>query len=160
MLNKTRSLVLLTAAAALLALPATGGAAGKGEAKRCEKAPKFGYTVRGTLVDLTADTVTITVTGANRHARNSGEIADQDLTKDGVQVAGATYTVDGTSDPFNLRLNEFEDPDTPSAGDAVKVNGRIARTRSKCAPDGTSLADRYGAPDVRKVTVTDSDPDV
>ena len=104
--------------------------------------------------------MTLTVTNANGHARKSGEIADQDPNQEGVQVAGATYTVSGATDPFTLELNGYEGADTPSAGDAVKVNGKIPRTKKKCADEGTSVADRYGAPDVRKVTLTDSDPDV
>ena len=102
--------------------------------------------------------MTITVTEANGHARKSGELADMDATQDGVQVAGGTYTVSG--DEFKLRLNEYDGVDTPSEGDPVMVIGRIPRTRAKCAPEGTSLADRYGAPNVRKVTITDADPDV
>ncbi len=157
--SKINSLVLLIAAGALLALPATGGANGQGESKRCEKTPKFGYSVSGTLESLTVDTVTITVTRANYHARNSGEIADQDATQEGVQVAGATYTVPA-SDSFTLNLVEYEGADTPSPDDPVRVIGRIPRTKAKCAADGTSLADRYGAPDVRKVSIRDADPDV
>ena len=75
-------------------------------------------------------------------------------------MAGATYTVNGATDPFTFKLIEFEGADTPSAGDAVKVKGKIARTKKKCADEGTSLADRYGTPDVRRVKIKDSDPDV
>jgi len=158
MLKKTKCLVLLIAAGALLALPATGGANGQGAGKRCEKTPKVGYTVSGTLVSMTADSVTITVTEANGHATKSGEIADQDAGTEGVQVAGATYTVSG--DPYKLVLEGFSGADTPSPGDAVQVIGKVARTKKKCAPEGTSVADRYATPDVRKVVITDSDPDV
>ena len=149
---------LLVAAVAVIALPTTSMGAGKGESKRCERTPMVGYSVSGTFVSGDASTVTIMVTEANGHARKSGEIADQDATMEGVQVAGATYTVSG--DAFKLRLNEYDGVDTPSAGDPVRVIGRVPRTRAKCAPEGTSLADRYGAPDVRKVTITDADPDV
>ena len=54
--------------------------------------------VAGTLVSVTPDdpataaseaTVTLTVTNANSHARRSGDIADQDAVKKGVQVKGA-----------------------------------------------------------------------
>jgi hypothetical protein len=177
----TRILLTAVAACAVLALPATVGANpgkgeaksqaksqnGKGKTKRCAKTQKVGYSVSGTLLSATADnpatpandsSITIRVTGANSHARNSGEIADQDANTKGVQVAGATYTVSG-SDPFTVNLIGYEAPDTPSVGDAVHVTGKIARTKSKCAPSGTSTADRYAAPDVRTVTVTDSDPD-
>ena len=162
-------IVLISAAAgALMALTATGSASGQGEGKRCEKTPKVGYMVSGTLVSLTADdpattdtfegSVTITVTHANGHARRSGEIADQDATQEGTQVAGATYTVSG--DAYKLVLHDYEEPDTPSPGDLVNVIGRIPRTQAKCAPEGTSLADRFGTPNVRQVGITDMDPDV
>ncbi len=178
--RSSRLLLTLVATAALLALPVAApadpgngkakghGKTNNGASKRCAKTPKVGYTVNGTLVSLTADdpateanegTVTLEVTNANRHARNSGEIADQDAATEGVQVAGATYTVP-TSDAFVLTLEGYEGADTPSAGDAVHVRGKIARTKTKCAPEGTSTADRYAAPDVRRVTVTELDADV
>ena len=104
-------------------------------------------------------TVTIKVTSANSHARKSGDIADTDLGTEGVQVAGAIYTVPAT-DPFLLALHGFEGADTPSVGDLVKVSGRIPRTKASCVSDTTLLADRYGAVDVRRVGIWDNDPDV
>jgi hypothetical protein len=171
MLKTIRTIATLAVAGALLALPATALAAkgGQGKAQNCAKTSTRGYQVGGTLVSATADdpatpldneaTVTLTVTSANRHARNSGEIADQDATRKGVQVKGATYTVP-TTDVFTLTLNGYDEPDTPSVGDKVKVNGRIALTKKRCAPDGTSTADRYATPpDVRRVTISDRDAD-
>jgi hypothetical protein len=166
-----RTISTLVAAAAMLAVPATALAApgGQGATKSCAKAPKVGYQVKGTLVSLTQDdpattnvfegTVTIMVTSANSHARKSGDIADQDAGTEGVQVAGATYTVPAT-DAFLLALHDFEGADTPSAGDLVKVSGRILRTKARCASETTTLADRYGAVDVRRVGIWDNDPDV
>lgn len=169
MLKTVRTIATVAAAGALLAVPGTALAApgGQGKAKNCVKTPSHGYQVAGTLVSMTADdtttpdseaTVTLTVTSANSHARKSGEIADQDAARKGVQVKGATYTV-AAGDAFVLKLNGFEDPDTPSVGDRVKVSGRIAVTKTRCAPEGTSTADRYAAPDVRRVTISDRDPD-
>ena len=180
-MNKTsRLIVTLATAGSILALPVAVQAdpgksngkghtkSSKGAAKRCAKTQKVGFNVQGTLVSVVADdpatplvnerTVTITVTGANSHARNSGELADQDAAAEGVQVTGATYTVPST-DAYELNLNGYEAPDTMSPGDAVNVSGKVARTKKKCAAAGTSTADRYGTVDVRKVTVTDSDPD-
>jgi hypothetical protein len=48
---------------------------------------------------------------------------------------------------------------TPMEGDRVKVNGKVARTKKACATAGSSLADRYAAPDVRKVTISGRDAD-
>jgi hypothetical protein len=171
MLKTVRTIATLAVAVALLAVPATALAVpgGQGKAKSCEKTQKVGYQVSGTLVSMTADdpattdvfegTVTLTVTAANSHARKSGEIVDQDAAKKGVQVKGATYTVPAT-DAFVLKLNGYEGADTPSVGDRVKVGGRIALTKKRCAPEGTSTADRYAAPDVRRVTISDRDADV
>jgi hypothetical protein len=181
LVNKTiRLLALLVAACALLVAPAIGQAHhkpghtkgpknGQPNSKRC-KPTKPGFVVRGTLVSFTADnpattpaneaSVTITVTGANRHARNSGDIADQDPTTPGTQVQGAPFTVSGLTDPFKVQLVGYEGADTPSPGDPVKVIGKVERTKKKCAPAGTSLADRYGDVNVRKVVIKDADPDV
>lgn len=148
-----RTLGTLAIAVALLAVPATAVAAkgGQGKAKSCKTTPKVGYHVKGTLVTFAPNTVTITVTSANSHARKSGEIADP--------VVGATYTVPA-SDAFELKLHGFEGADTPSAGDTVKVSGRIPRTKSRCAAEGATTADRYLAPDVRRVSIWDVDADV
>ena len=162
--NHARMIATLAAAGALLALPATGLAAkgakapSTGKAKSCATTPKVALQVGGTLVGAGAGTVTLKVTSANVHARRSGEIADQNLAKKGLQAKGATLTV-AAPDVFTLKLNGFEGTDTPSEGDRVKVSGRIAVTKKACAPAGTSTADRYAEPDVRTVTISDRDAD-
>jgi hypothetical protein len=156
MRRSTTILVTLAAIGALLALPAT---AGSDQSKRCAKTPMVGYMVSGTLVSFSANTVTLTVTGANSHARNSGDIADTDAGTPGVQVEGATYTVAAAADPFEAKLHGYNDADTPSVGDEVHVFGKIPRTKKKCAAEGTSLADRYGTVNVLKVSIFDRDPD-
>lgn len=173
MLKNPRMIASLTAAGALLAAPAVGIAAkpattgGKGKTTSCTKTTTLGYQVSGTLVAFTADdpttpaseaTVTLKVTSSNVHAAKSGEIADQNATKKGVQVKGATYVV-VAGDAFTVKLNGYEGTDTPSVGDRVKVSGSIKLTKKACAPAGTSTADRYAAPDVKKVTISDRDPD-
>lgn len=143
---KTASrIVALAAVAALVAAPAGAFAAkgGQGKAKSCAKSLTRGYQVTGTLVSWTDDSVTLTVTSANRHARNSGELA------------GETYTV-ATGDV--LRLGN-DGAAVPSVGDRVKVKGRIAVTKKRCAAEATSLADRYAAPTVTRVTVSDREPE-
>jgi hypothetical protein len=177
-LKHARTLATVVAAGALLALPASvvaskpagaGKPAGKGKqaGKGCAKTHAVGYAVSGTLVSVTPDdpatpaseaTVTLTLTNANRHARRSGDIVDQDAVKKGVQPKGFVYTV-AAGDAFRLRLNGYEGADTPSAGDRVHVLGRIPLTKPRCAPDGTSIADRYGAVDVKRVVIGDRDPD-
>ena len=171
-----RKLATVAAAGALLAAPAAGLAAkpvGKSKpaapgAKRCAKAHDVGYAVSGTFAGMTADdpattdtneaTVALTVTHANSHARKSGDIVDQDAAKKGVQVKGAAYTVTAAKG-FKLRLTGFAGTDTPSPGDRVHVTGRIPLTKRRCAPAGTSLADRYGTVDVKRVSIADRDAD-
>ena len=125
-----------------------------------------GFVVKGTLDSFTADdpataaneeSVTLTVTKANRHAKLSGELADQDASKPGVQVKGATFSADGASDPngFKVKLVDYAAGETPALGDRVTLVGKISVTKAKCAPAGTSTADRYGDVNVRRVKIQD-----
>ena len=173
MLKTVSTIVSLAVVAVLVAAPA-GAVAAKGgqgkaqaKAKSCGKTLTRGYQVTGTLVSVTMDdqattedseaSVTLLVTAANRHARNSGELADQDLDRKGVQVAGATYTVPA-GDAYLLKLGE-DGALVPAAGDRVKIKGRVALTKKRCAPEGTSAADRYATPDVSRVTISRPEPE-
>lgn len=181
MTKRIQSMSLLVAAGALLAVPAIGEAhhkpghtKGGGQGRSCTHKPTVNkaFVVKGTLVSYTADdpattdvneaNVEITVTRANRHARVSGELQDTNATKPGVQVAGGPYTADGTptpttSDPFKVKLSQYEPGETPGAGDRVHITGKIAVTRKRCAPAGESVADRYGSVNVRRVKIRDAD---
>jgi hypothetical protein len=159
-----KNILALALAAALFAVPATalgakGGQGkskkgGQGKAKSCAKEHSRGFQVGGTLVSVAGDeaTVTLTVTSANKHARESGELVDMDAVKKGVQAKGATYTVPA-GDAFELKLGD-DGTAVPAAGDRVKVKGRIAVAKKGCAADGTSVADRYATPDVIRVTIS------
>jgi hypothetical protein len=142
-------IVALAVATALVVAPgsalAAKGGQGKaqGKVKSCAKPLTRGYQVTGTLVSWTEDSVTLTVTSANRHARNSGELADE------------TYTVP-TTDVLKLGNDGAA---VPSVGDRVKVKGRIALTKKRCADEGATLEDRYTAPDVTRVTISDREPE-
>ena len=155
----------LAGAIALVAFPAAGvakkGDHGKrgghaehakgGKGKSCAKVHTRGFQVGGTLVSMSADdaattdtseaTVTLTVTSANKHARVAAELAK-----------GETYTVPA-GDAFELRLSSDYGTGAPVAGDRVKVKGRVQITQKRCADDATALADRYGTPDVTRVSV-------
>jgi hypothetical protein len=102
-------------------------------------------------------TVTLVVTAANRHARNSGELEDQNADRKGVQVVGAIYTVPA-GDAYLLKLGD-DGAAVPSEGDRVKVKGRLALTKKRCAAEGTSTADRYDTPDVTRVAISDREPE-
>jgi hypothetical protein len=171
MLKAARTIAALALAAALVAVPSTalaangGNGKGKGKAKSCAKTLTRGFQLTGTLVSMTADdattedseaTVTILVTSANRHARNSGELEDQNADRKGVQVVGATYTVPA-GDAYVLMLGD-DGAAVPSEGDRVKVKGRVAVTKKRCAEQDATPADRYATPDVTRVKVSDSEP--
>ena len=174
MLKTIRAIAALAVAAALVVVPATALAAkgghgkSKGKAKSCAKTGTRGFQLTGTLVSMTADdpattasseaTLTLTVTAANRHARNSGELEDQNADRKGVQVVGATYTVPA-GDAFVLMLGDDGVAAVPSEGDRVKVKGRIAVMKKRCAAEGASAADRYATPDVTRVKISDREPE-
>jgi hypothetical protein len=172
-LKTVTRIAALAAVAALVAAPASAmsarGAQGKaqGKTKSCSKTGTRGYQVTGTLVSVTMDvpattedseaSVTLVVTAANRHARNSGELSDQDPDRKGVQVVGATYTVPA-GDAYLLKLGD-DGALVPAPGDRVKVKGRLALTKKRCAADGTSTANRYATPDVTRVTISRPEPE-
>ena len=170
MTKRIQVLALLVAAAALLVVPAIGQAAHKpghtpgSKSKRCKKPTvNKGFVVKGTVVSYTADTaatpanegtVTITVTKANRHARVSGDLTDANPA-----LAGDQYTVPATdTGGFKVTLSEYEAGETPGAGDRVRISGKVAVTRKRCATaEQDTVAERYGAVNVKKVAFTEVD---
>lgn len=173
-MKRLQTMATLAAAGALLVVPAVGQAhktdtqhnhgKSNGTGKSCAKKPAVnkGFVVKGTLTNYTAganESVAITVTGANKHARVSGELTDQNANQDGVQVAGGSYTVDhvNPTDPFTVQLSDYEPNETPGAGDKVRIVGKVAVTRKKCADAGDTVAERYGAVNIRKVKIVDAD---
>ena len=161
----------LFAAGLALALLAPATAVSKPDPNKpngCKKPTvNKGFVVKGTLDSFTADdpatpaneeSVTLTVTKANRHAKLSGELADQDAAKPGVQVKGASFTADGATDAngFKVKLVGYDTGETPATGDKVTLVGKVKVTKAKCAPAGTSTADRYGDVNVRKVKIKDA----
>jgi hypothetical protein len=147
---------LLVAVVALAATPAismAGPGKGKGKGKSGSHCTiKRGFTVRGTLVSFTPDNpgtsaneedISITVTGANRHARRAG------------WEKGDAFSP-GSGDAFKYKLVEFEPGEQPTGGEKVKIVGKIEYTKKKCA-SGQSLAARYGDVNVRKIAIKDAD---
>src|SRR3990170_1481035 len=99
-MERTHNVKRLFAVCLALALVAPATAVAKPDPnnpKGCKKPTvNKGFVVKGTLDSFTADdpataaneeSVTLTVTKANGHAKKSGELADQDAAKPGVQVA-------------------------------------------------------------------------
>ncbi len=176
-MKRTQTMALLVATGALLAVPAIGQAdkpvngthghptgKAKGQGKSCAKKPTVnkGFVVKGTLVTYDAgapaagdETVTVNVTKMNKHASRS------DLTDALPAVAGLQYTITGADDPFKVQLSGYEldatPADVPNTGDKVRIIGKVAVTRKKCAAPGASVAARYGKVDVRKVKIIEVD---
>ena len=167
-MKRIRTMALLVAAAALMVVPAIGEAAHKpghtpgSKSKRCKKPTvNKGFVVKGTWVAYTADnpttqanegTVTITVTKANKHARVSGDLTDANPA-----LAGTQYTVP-TSDPFKVTLSEYEAGEAPGANDRVRISGKVAVTKKRCATaEQDTVAERYGDVNVKKVAFTEVD---
>jgi hypothetical protein len=155
-----RPITLLLAVLALAAVPAVSQAdhgkhKGKGKSKSHCTIHR-GFVVKGTLVSFTADntsttgtdetSVTLHVTGANKHARRSGVSKGDDV----------TYTAATDTNGFKTRLSGYETGEAPKAGDKVRVVGKIEYTKKKCAP-GSTLAERYGDVNVRRVKIIDVD---
>ena len=170
---RLQTIATLAAAGTLLALPAVAvahhkvghdnGRNGDGTSRSCANKPTVnkGFVVKGTLVSYTADnpatenaneeSLTLTVTKQNRHARRAG------LTDVAGGTPGLQYTLNDADDSFALRLSGFEGSEPPGAGDRVRIVGKVAVRRKKCAPAGTSLEDRYGDVNVRRVKVVEVD---
>ena len=56
------------------------------------------------------------------------------------------------SDAFRVRLARYEAGEVPGAGDKVRITGKVAVTRRKCATaEQDTVAERYGAVNVRRV---------
>ena len=166
MINRIQTFALLVAAGALLAVPAIGEAAHKPShspgSKKCKKPiVNKAFIVKGTVVSYTPDnpavagnqaTVTLTVTKANKHARVSGELEDNNA-----MLAGTQYTVPATdAGGFKVTLSEYEAGEGPTAGDRVRVSGKVAVTRKKCATaQQDTVAERYGDVNVKRVAFTE-----
>jgi hypothetical protein len=109
-----RLLAVVAAGGAVLVAPGVGHAHhkaghtrgpkdGQHTSQRCKKAAtNVGFVVRGTLTSFTADdpataaneaSMSITVSGANRHAGSSGELRDTDASAPGTQVKGGPFSV-------------------------------------------------------------------
>ncbi len=173
MTKRLHAVALVTAAGALLAVPAIGQAnpptngAHSNHGKRgksCADRPSVnkGFVVKGTLVSYNPgtaaagdETVTLTVTKMNKHARRAG------LTDADALTAGTQYTIaGGPTDPFTVQASGYDPTatpaDVPSAGDKVRVIGKVAVTRKKCLATPTS--NPYGTVNVRKVKIIDATP--
>src|SRR5215211_2386648 len=156
---KTARITALLAAASLAAVPVAAEAARgghRGGQRGGKPAVNKSFVVTGKLKQsgFSADdpvttsvneaVVEITVKNANRHARRSGELEDQNTSKKGVQVKGGDYMVDNDDDLFKVVLSGYEQGEQPGENDKVRIVGKIPYTRDKSLP----VDDRYGVPNI------------
>ncbi|MDQ3729739.1 MAG: hypothetical protein M3355_09125 [Actinomycetota bacterium] len=92
-----------------------------GQAKKCSKVRKVGFVVKGTFVGGDAQSVTLTVTKANRHARRSGLV-----------TVGETYTANSE----RIRYVNRSGPEDAQASDKVRVKGKVTKLKRGCDSEG------------------------
>jgi hypothetical protein len=169
LIKQIRSIGVLVTAGALFAVPAVAqathnshhnpGGNSQGKSQACDNTLSRAFVVKGTVVSFDGTDVEISVTGANRHARNSGELQDQDLSTSGTQVAGDTHTTSAGSDSFKLVLSGYETGETPQVGDKVRLIGKIAIVKKRCADEGATIEARSTDVNLRKVQIIEPEED-
>ena len=93
-------------------------------ARKCKKARKVGFSVRGTLDAFTAEDVTLAVVRANKHARSFIEGDTHTFALEGARVK-----FEGVTDADGSGEVDFADV-TPT--DVVKVTGKVTRAKKGC----------------------------
>jgi hypothetical protein len=111
-----------------------------GHAKRCAKKRKVGFVVGGTFVAGDATSVTLMVTKANRHARQSGLVA-----------LGENYTATPTKAARIKYVNRTGAEDAQPT-DRVRVVGKVTAFKHGCSSEGFTPTAT-----VRKVKVVGGD---
>lgn len=148
-MNK-RTMGAALAAAALVAVPVQGAAAkpggheSHGHHGKCAKVQSVGFSAAGSLASYTADTVTLNVAHANKHARAY------------IATAGSTFSLtaarvrfSGVTDADGSGTVDFADA-LPT--DVVRVTGKVSRPKHGCPASDSTLT-------LRKVQVVRPDAD-
>ena len=136
------------AAAATLAVPAPGvlakpGGHGAHAPKgRCAKLQSVGFAAAGSLTSYTADSVTLNVTHANKHARAYIAAAGQTFSLGNARVSFA-----GVTDADSSGTVDFADV-LPT--DVVRLVGKVSRPKHGCPASDSALT-------LRKVQVVRPD---
>jgi len=139
---KIRLMGLVAAVFALAAIPAISQAShGNGNAKShahsCKQL-KLGFTVRG-LLDVPPEFASATKT-ADDISLSEVTSANRHARRSGEVVKGQGYDVNNDPEGFKVKL--------------------VGYTKKRCAPEGTSLEDRYAEhPNLRKVVIKDATPE-
>lgn len=143
-----RTLGAALAAAAIAAVPVQGAAAKQngheahGQHGRCAKTHSVGFSAAGSLASYTADSVTLNVTRANKHARAYIATAGSTFSLTGVQVR-----FNGVTDADGSGTVDFADV-LPT--DVVRVAGKVSSPKHGCPVSDSTLT-------LRKVQVVRPD---
>jgi hypothetical protein len=117
----------------------------KGPKGKCAKLQSVGFAAAGTLASYTADSVTVNVTHANKHARAYIAAAGQTFS-----LGGARVSFEGVTDADASGTVDFADV-LPT--DVVRLGGKVSRAKHGCpvAPGALTLrkvrVERPGAAD-------------
>jgi len=95
-----------------------------GHAKKCSKLRNVGFVVKGTFVSGDPQSVTLTVTKANRHARLSGLV-----------TLGENFTATPT-DPDRIKYVNRTGPGDAQPTDRVRVKGKVTKLKRGCDSEG------------------------
>jgi hypothetical protein len=143
-------LIMMVALGAMLALAGTAGAKHK---PKHDCTTNKAFVVKGVLTDSSTVTTTAVndfdVTRANSHARKAGFGPDRPGA-DSANDPGSYELPAGKT----VKLVDYEDGESPAAGDKVRVLGKIAF--DSCTRDGDPRG-YEGDPVIRKIQVIDSD---
>ncbi|MFL5893951.1 MAG: hypothetical protein ACJ76Z_02415 [Thermoleophilaceae bacterium] len=135
------ALALVVPAGVLAKKPDNPGSKGKGHTHACKpgkKVPSVGFVVRGTYVSGDASGITLTVTGANHHAKRVVTVG-QPYTTPAVDISKITF----------VGRDAFGGANPPQAGDKVQVIGKIAKPHKGCDADSSYT--------IRKVVISAPD---
>lgn len=99
------------------------------KSKRCKKQSRRGFVVRGSLAGYDAESVTLDVERANKHARRW--LRDNDPTFD---TSAARFAFEGVDDASG---DGHVDLDDAVATDRVRVLGKLSMPKRGCDGDGS-----------------------
>jgi hypothetical protein len=130
-------MIAAAVAAATVAVPAPavlakpGGHQSHAPKGRCAKLQSVGFSAAGSLASYTADSVTVNVARANKHARAYIATAGQTFS-----LSGARLSFRGVTDADGSGTVDFADV---APTDVVRLVGKVSRPKHRCAAAEASL---------------------
>lgn len=131
------------------AKPGKGGKSAKAQkSKRCKKPRRLGFVVRGSLASFDAESVTLTVAKANRHARRYLESNPATFSTADAKVRFVGVTDTGTD---GVGVEDVV------ATDVVRIRGKLVVPKRGCSGDTTLVVRKVKVirPDVEEEEATE-----